>query len=398
MTKHRVIQVVEDLPVGGLETTIKHITNYIDPLKFEVRVCCLEEGGTIADEIKDRGHIVDILGLNNYYNPMQILALTRYFKIHRPDIVHTHGYFASTFGRLAAYLAKVPVIIRQIQNKEIYLRIHHKLFEFILTRLTEGIIAVSKDSALYQINRCHVPPQKIVIVPNGVDTVSLDNAPSPEPFLKQFGIDNCEALIGCIGRLVPIKGHIYMIRSMPDVLKRYPQARLLIIGDGPEKQNLFQEAIKLSISEKVIFTGMRRDIESILKSLRVFVQPSTTIEGLPLSITEAMYAGVPVVASEVGGVSEIVRDEETGLLVTPKNPKQLSMAILRLLDNPKLTKKLLTNSFDLCKKQFSIEIIVKKIEIIYEALLSTKSKSLPIQSALSAYAPIKKEADGLELD
>jgi glycosyltransferase involved in cell wall biosynthesis len=185
---------------------------------------------------------------------------------------------------------------------------------------------------------------------------------------------------------------------MPDVLKRYPQARLLIIGDGPEKQNLFQEAIKLSISEKVIFTGMRRDIESILKSLRVFVQPSTTIEGLPLSITEAMYAGVPVVASEVGGVSEIVRDEETGLLVTPKNPKQLSMAILRLLDNPKLTKKLLTNSFDLCKKQFSIEIIVKKIEIIYEALLSTKSKSLPIQSALSAYAPIKKEADGLELD
>lgn len=368
MKKYKVIHVVEDLPVGGLETTLFHIVTHLNPDKFDVRICCLEEGGHIADELKEKGYNVDILGLSNYYHPGQMLFLIKYFHRHKPDIVHTHGEFASTFGRSAALLLRVPVILRHIQTKA-NLKLRHRIYDGLLTRLSSGAIAVSRDCAQHHIRKCHIQPQKMIIIPNAADLEAARNAPSPEHLLEKWGIENSEILIGCVGRLSPIKGHIYMIRSMRDILQKYPKAYLLIIGDGAEKRNLLNEARRLSVHENIILTGLRRDVASVLNALSVFVLPSTEVEGLPLSVAEAMGAHVPVVASNVGGVSEIVRDEETGLLVQPKNSDQLSQAVLRLLDDPALSQKISDKAFQLCQNKFSVDRLVERVEEAYETFL-----------------------------
>ena len=382
MTKYRVIHVVEDLSVGGLETTIYHLLTHIDRKKFTFRICCLEEGGTIADELRSNGYEVDVLGLSNYYHPGQVLSVMRYFLHHKPDIIHTHGEFASTFGRSAALLVRVPVILRHIQTKAA-LKFRHRIYDGLLTRLSSAAIAVSKDCAVHHIKRCHVPPEKVIVIPNGVDLDKLSKAPYPHQALEKWNIDNDSIVIGCVGRLSPIKGHIYMIRAMPEVLEKYSNAYLLIIGHGPEKQNLLDEAKRISVSKNVILTGLRRDVASLLKALTVFVLPTAEVEGLPLSVAEAMGAGVPVVASDVGGVSEIVKDEETGLLVLPKDPSQLSKAVLRILDQQELSARLSHNASKLCQEELAFEIIGKKIEKVYERLLHQKLKRASLHPAIS---------------
>ena len=382
MRKYKVIQLVEDLSVGGLETTVYQIVTHLDPKKYNVWVCCLEEGGTIADELSSSAYKVDILGLSNYYHPGQVLSLMRYFLLHKPDIVHTHGEFASTFVRSAALLTRVPIILRHIQTKA-NLKFRHEVYDGLLTRLSDGAIAVSRDCAEHHVKRCHIPPEKVIVIPNGVDLDKLNSAPYPKQTLEKWNIDNDSIVIGCVGRLSPIKGHIYMIRAMPQVLKKHANAYLLIIGDGPERQNLLNEARRLSVSNRVILSGLRRDVASLLKALRVFVLPSTEVEGLPLSVAEAMCAGAPVVASDVGGVSEIVKDEESGLLVLPKNSSQLSTAVLRILDDAMLSEKLTRNALRMCQEEYAVDIIVKRIQEVYERFLSMKRNKLSTHLAIS---------------
>ena len=382
MRKYKVLQVVEDLPIGGLETTLYQIVTHLDPQKYDVRTCCLEEGGPVAEELISRGCPVDTLGLNNYYNPRQILSFKKYLQKHTPDIVHTHGEFASTFARLTALLNGTPVILRHIQTKA-NLKFRHRIYDGVLTRLTGGAIAVSEDCASHHIRKCLIPHEKMMILPNGVDPELFDSALFPSQILGPLGIGDRHILIGCVGRLSPIKGHIFMIRAMPGILQKFPHARLLIIGDGPEKARLLQEATRLSISEKIILTGLRRDVPAILKALQVFVLPSTDVEGLPLSIVEAMCAGVPVVASEVGGVSEIVKHGETGLLVPPKDSSWLSSAILQVLEHPDLAERLSHSALILSRNHYSIQVLIKRLEKIYDDLLSRKSANLSMHSAMA---------------
>jgi glycosyltransferase involved in cell wall biosynthesis len=382
MRRVRVLHVVEDLPVGGLETTLYQIVTHLDPEIYDVRTCCIEEGGPIAEELQTKGYHVDILGLNNYYSPRQLSSLKRYLKKHDPDIVHTHGEFASTFGRIAALMNRTPVILRHIQTKA-NLKFRHRFYDGLLTRWTQGAVAVSENCAQHHIEKCRIPKKKMTVLPNGVDLEAFDNTSFPSQFLDQWDLKEQDILIGCVGRLSPIKGHIFMIRALPAILEKYPNTHLIIIGDGPDKPKLVNETKRLSVSDAVLFTGLRRDVPSLLKALRVFVLPSTEVEGLPLSIAEAMCAGVPVVASDVGGVSEIVRHSETGLLVAPKNPAQLSSAALKILGDPRFSEELVKNALILCRNEYSVETLVKRLESIYGDLLARKSEKVSMQSAIS---------------
>jgi glycosyltransferase involved in cell wall biosynthesis len=201
--------------------------------------------------------------------------------------------------------------------------------------LTDAFVAVSafvRDSAVRNLG---LPAARVEVIPNSVELSRF--APSDPAQLaalrRELGIGAADRVITTVGRLDPPKGHRFLLEALVEVRRRVPGVRLLIVGDGPSRANLEVQACEHGVSDRVVFAGVRGDIPAILGLSEVFVLP-TLSEGLPLTVLEAMAAGVPPVASRIGPTEEIVESGHTGVLVEPREPKPLAEAITRLLLAP----------------------------------------------------------------
>ncbi len=368
----KVIHLVEDLKIGGAERVIADTTLGLDRKKYEPSVWCVTRGGETATELSEKGIEVKILGISSYRNPLNTSKLTRLLKAARPDIIHTHGYFASVIGRLAARRAGTPVILTHVHSTYWEYRKRHIMIERKLSHFTHKIICCSRAVENFVKNTEKITDNKTIVIYNGVDEERFSPLKSPTSIRTEFGMDEETVVVGTVSSLTPHKGHEYLIQAASLVLGTLPSVKFLIVGDGPLRQRLEDQAKNLNIHPAVIFTGTRKDIPEILSLMDVFVLPSHTREGLGIAIIEAMAAERPVVATDIGGIPEVVNNSETGLLVPPGDPKALSKAIIELLQDPSRAKTMGEKGRIRVKEKFTVKKMLSEIENVYQSLVNQR--------------------------
>ncbi|MGZ4408095.1 MAG: glycosyltransferase family 4 protein [Gaiellaceae bacterium] len=283
----------------------------------------------------------------------------------RPDVFHAHLTWplACKFGLAAAVAARVPVVVAT----------HHLVPPFTLGRqallqqrlLDFGVasrLAVSEDTARRLQALFGWPREKISVVHNGIPE-ALD-APQPDPYLRARLLRGRRALLVVPARLDPLKGHEFLFKAALSL----EGVQVVVAGDGPERARLELQAKELGLAARVTFLGFRDDMRRLLACADVVVLPSVA-EGLPLAVLEAMAAGVPLVATRVGGTSEAVIDEVTGLLVPPQDPPALAAAIQRVLADPQAARRRAEAGAARVKAYFTSERMIASVESVYDALL-----------------------------
>jgi glycosyltransferase involved in cell wall biosynthesis len=264
-----------------------------------------------------------------------IPRLVRLMRDGRYDIVHTHMFASNLLGRLAAMLAGVPVIVSTVQliaDREAWWEI---LVDCLLQHRTDTMIASSQAVRQSFIQR-GIRPAKIAVIYNSVDLARfdvVDREAARRAMRQAFGWDEGHLVVGTVARLERIKGLDHLIEAAKTVAEAIPQAGFLVVGDGPQREDLLSRVRQLGLGERFVFAGLRSDIPQILPALDLFVLPSLS-EALGIAAIEALASGVPVVASRVGGVPEVVIHGETGLLVPPGDAGQLAQAVSRVAANP----------------------------------------------------------------
>lgn len=373
MRKITVVQAVENLRIGGIEKMVSTIAQGLNKDKYDVKVYCLAEGGAIADGLIRKGYQVKILNLKTYHNPINIIRLARLMRKDKVRILHTHGYFASTFARLSAILARVPIIFTKISSTYYDLKLRHRLIGRALSLFSDKIICVSNAVGEFVVQRERINPGKIIVIHNGA---RIEPPSQAKVTLRSgWGIKEGDKIIGTVARLEPVKGIEYLIRAAAKVVKAIDDVKFLIVGDGTQRQELGNLVKELRISNKVIFAGFLTNHQDALSIMDIFVLPSSIREGFSSALTEAMGFGLPVVATKIGGNVEAVSDGINGILVPPKDSDAMAEAIIALLKDPLRVKKMAEESKKLYCEKFSAEIMVKKIEELYDFYIDKKLKT-----------------------
>jgi glycosyltransferase involved in cell wall biosynthesis len=231
------------------------------------------------------------------------------------------------------------------------------------------IIGVSESVTQGAKQHYRIPEERFCTVHNATDLDAIDAAQRTDA-RAELGLADDARLIGFGGRLVEQKGVTYLIQAMREVVRRYPDSHLLIIGDGPLRDDLEREAGELGITDELAFLGRRNDIYGILKGLDLYVQPSLW-EGLPMVVMEAMGAGLPVVATAVSGTPEVVLEGDTGLLVPPRDPEALANAINQMLGNRERARDMGLAGRRRVEEHFNFQTAARDIEAAYSRLLGT---------------------------
>jgi len=315
----------------------------------------------LAAEIEAGGTPVRVLGVTGY-RPRDILRAARILGDMKPDVMHSHGHFAGVLGRAAAWWSGVPIAVHHLHTMDTTLRDRHRRLERLLARLSQRIVCCSRAVAEHARDVLHIPEELLLIVPNGIDP------PPPaerEEALERLGRP-ATPVLGCVGSLTPHKGQAILLHAFDHLSSDRPPPSLVFVGDGPERAALEALAKNRRRPERVLFLGERTDARSLMPAFDVLVVPSLQREGFGLAAIEAMDAGVPVVASRVGGLPEVVEDGRSGLLVPPGEPAALAEAIGRLLDRPALGRAMGSEGRRRVEEHFRAGRAAERIESLYE--------------------------------
>src|SRR2546427_146579 len=306
------------------------------------------------------------------------LALWRLLRRERPALVHTHTSKAGVVGRLAAWLARVPVVIHTPHGHIFYgyygavASATIRLLERLLATITDRIVTLTDRGAQEHVQYKIAGLEKFVTIHSGIDLVSFRSLQvDPAVKRKELGLPPEGPIVGTAGRLVPIKGQEWLLKAAPQVLAQFPQACFVIIGDGPLLGELRQLTSKLGIGLRVVFFGAREDVPECLAALDLFALPSLN-EGMGRGLLEAMAVGCPVVATRVGGIPDSVEDGTTGLLVPPRDERALAEAILTLLRDWSRRAAYGEAARRHVDGRFDVETMVRSVERLYDEVWREK--------------------------
>ncbi len=324
----RVMFVITSMPVGGAETLLVELVRRLDRERFAPELCCLKRfdplGEVLAREIPAFTGL-----LAHKYDLAVLWRLMRLLRSRRIDAVVTVGAGDKMFwGRLAAWLAGVPVICSALHSTG--LPDHVELPNRLLAPVTDAFIAVAEPHGRYLAEREGCPAEKVRVIPNGVDVQRFHPRWPNRSLQEELGLSEETPVVGIVAALRAEKNHELFLRAAALIHRRLPQARFLIVGDGPQRAKLEALAAELSLSDVVRFLGTRPDVPEVLALIDVLVL-SSHMEANPISILEAMAAEKPVVATRVGSVAETVRDGETGYLVAPGEAGEIADRVVELL-------------------------------------------------------------------
>jgi len=356
--KIKIVYIINSFALGGAEKLLLDLCRQLDRQKFEPYVCTAVAGGPMAEDFEALGLPVKIFIKKSKLGLGVIWQLVKFLKEVKPQIVHTHLFGGDTWGRIAAILAGVPIIISTEHNINLDESWLKKLIKFKLAIFTKKIIAVSQSVKNYSVKKEKINPKKIAVIYNGIDLHKFS-------FRGYQSIDLHNKISAVtIARLEPQKGHYYLIDAMPLIIKKYPNFILNIVGAGNLENELKNQAKDLGLQDHVVFWGRRTDPENILPAMALFILPSIW-EGLGIAILEAQAVGVPVLASKVGGIMEIIESGKTGLLFAPKNSEAIFQSIEKLLSDSDLQQKIVKNAHEQVKEKFSLENMVQAYEDLY---------------------------------
>jgi glycosyltransferase involved in cell wall biosynthesis len=377
----RVMYVVGNSVIGGAENHVITLVAALRKMEFPVAVVC-PRPGPLVDALKAlgvRAHLIDMVrpAPDDEYEVSlpamgELAALMRRW---RPDVVHSHLYPAFVHGSLAGQLSGVPALVTTAHTLIV------RPGDAWLTKLTATRIIAVSQAAKTLLVEGGVAPRAIHVIYNGIEPRYFDDESASAASVRaQLGIPADAPVIGTIARLSAEKGHRELLHIAHGVLQRKPEARFLIVGTGPLADELETQTAKLSIQDRVIFTGARRDVTALNHLMDVFLLPSRE-EALPLAMLEAMAAARPIVASNVGGVPEVVVDGDTGMLFGPDDRQRFTDAVVNLIERPELARQYGERGRKRVAARFGVDRMVDETVRYYRSILAASMNREPTPPA-----------------
>jgi glycosyltransferase involved in cell wall biosynthesis len=361
----RVVEVMATGTNGGAQEHVYSLVTRLNPANYEVCVISLSHGSSVR-RLEKAG--INVCVIDEPDDRLAVQALADVLAPMEPEIVHNHMYRAEVIGTRAALLlgekgCKRPALISTVHSSRVRCA-EDRLALRQLTPLMDRLIAVSKaiEHKIREEGRAGAP---VSLIYNGVDLQRYNHQQPCCTLHEDYSIPESSPIVGVVARLEAEKGHRTLVDAWPLVLAAHPEAWLLVVGEGSERDSLESQAASLGIADRVVFTGRREDVPAVTAALDISVLPSYR-EAQGLSVLEAMALGRPVVASEVGGIPEMIENGVSGLLVPPNDHVALADAIARLLSDHPYADMIARRGHDVVHDRFCIELMVNAIETLYD--------------------------------
>lgn len=369
-----ILHVLSSAEIAGGERHVNELINNADP-QFQ-HLVVLPYSGPFEELLKNQLIEYKVIDMTRKIALFAIAKLVTLIRKKKIQVIHTHGYRANFYGRIAALLtrkrsiATIHVSLLDYAETSLILRKIYIFLEKFLGFLTDSFICISKTMAIDMI-LIGTPEKKINLIPNGVDL----NRFRPKSFSifdkSIYGIGKKDRLIGSFGRMVPEKGHRYLIDALSILNQEGVDLKCLFLGDGPLLPVLKRRVVDNNLEDKCIFGGIRNDIEEIYPMLDLFVLPSIR-EPFGLVLLEAMASGVPVIATGSGGPNEFIKSGKNGILIPPKNPNKMAEGIKMLLQDKEKACSIASSGRKTVQEQFEIRKAVQQTHQIYLALIEAE--------------------------
>jgi glycosyltransferase involved in cell wall biosynthesis len=327
---------------------------------------------------------IDITYLHkSKFDPATLPALLKVIDRKQIDILHLHGYGATTFGRIAGGMRRIPAILHEHANLT-DTPWFQKIADRALQPVTDIAIAVSKSTADFVINARQIPPDKVKVVYLGVPLDEFSRVRPPGEIAAaraELGIADGEFAVGTVTRLHESKGNSHLVEAARLVIDERPNARFFLVGEGPLQGELEAQARRLDLGDRFVFAGFARDVARVVSAFDLSVFPSLW-EGTPLTVFEALAMGKPIVATDADGLLDVLTHERDALIVPKRDPRALASAMVRLIDEAD-TRSRLGREARATGQQYDIAAFVTKMERLYE-LLHRVSRATRRKGALAS--------------
>lgn len=354
---------------GGAERVISNLSASLDPARFRA-VLCLFRPGWIQVHTESRGVRTYVIPTHGMFDWRWMLRFKRLLKDEHVDLIHAHEFDANVQGTFVATLSGIPLVATVHGKNYFWEKLRRRLaYRWVSRRAT--MVTVSENLKHFVVEKVGIDPGQVKVVYNGVDVL-----PQIDPFdigkcKEDLGLPSGNQIVGVVGNLYPVKGHQYLIASIPAVLAKCPNTTFVFAGRGQLEAELKSQAFQLGVNEQIRFLGLRQDIPRILSMLDVFVLPSLS-EGLSMAILEAMVAGKPVIATDVGGNPELVEDGETGYLVPSQNSQALADRLITMLTNSARALQFGETGQRRAQGRFSLQTMVREYQVLYDQCIQAK--------------------------
>ena len=371
-----ILFVIDGLEFGGGERGFLQLIRELPCERYNIHVATSPEGGFFK-VLTGMGIDVIPLNLKKRVSVNNIKRLSEIIRERKINIIHSQGGRTDFYARMAAKMLKQKVkVVSTIQmpvegfdvstlRKGIY-----RFFDRFSERYVDRFIVVSEVLRKTLVSNHRIPSDNVFKIYNGIELNEYQPGNSDESFKrirKEYNIGEDVFLIGAVGRMVWQKGFEYLIEAIPDIVRDIPDANFLFVGDGPLRQKLEALSEELRVRDNVIFAGFRSDIKEILSAIDILVIPSL-LEGFPMVTLEAMAMAKPIVATNIDGITEQIRDGVDGILVPPKDPSALAEAVMRILNDKELARSIGLAARKKVEQEFSVEKMVAETEKVYQSL------------------------------
>lgn len=374
--RRHVFFLVDSFEIGGTETQAVELALRLDPARYAVTLGCLRMSGPLLAKLN--GSTVSVMewdaggGVNSPRGIYQILRLARFLRRGRFDVVHAHDLWSNLLAIPAAWLARVPVIIssrRDLAHLAWYTPRRRKFLRR-LQSLSSAVLVNSGQISEQLVHEDGFRPEFIHIVHNGIDFDRFSRLVSERGRVFP-GLQNCK-LIVCTGNMhSDVKGHPTLIEAARNVCGKFPQVKFVLIGDGKKRAEFEAKVSELGLQSNFLFLGSRQNVPEILACCDIAVLPSQA-EGFSNALLEYMAAGLPTVATAVGGNPEVIESGLDGLLVKPDDPVALAGAILSLLENPNFASQLGSAGRERVRRHFNFAQLTSNVDALYTELLQAR--------------------------
>ncbi|RMF60946.1 MAG: glycosyltransferase family 1 protein [Calditrichaeota bacterium] len=378
-----VLQIIDKSFPGGGQKHVCWLSRELSRYPFLRVMIATSPGGEMWKEFQKVAERVFPTAMSSLVSPLALVRLINILSKNEIHVVHTHGGVAGLWGRIAAWLTGIPVVVHTLHGVH-YVHYQNPItrgmgifLERLLSKITFKIIFVSDSNKQLADRLRLVPPEKAIVIKNAVEIPPSINGVSNIPsdflsYIEKKGTD--KIYIGCIARFDPVKGHEFLIKAFSQLTPRYPQIELFLVGDGKEEEHIRALTKKLGLMERVHFLGYQQNIYPILGTMDIIVQPSLW-EGLSLTLLEAMGMGRAIVATETEGNTDLLEDGKTALLVPPKDIEALAQAMEKLVVSQEMRQQIGNAAREYFRATNNLADMSKKVLNLYLEGLEELAKS-----------------------
>ncbi|MFP4381458.1 MAG: glycosyltransferase [Candidatus Sumerlaeia bacterium] len=358
-----ILRVITWLPVGGIERKILAVLPRLDRERFNVRLVCIREEGVLAEELRREGIPVDVVPMRTRLSPSGLLRLSKYLGHHKIDIVHSHMYRSNVPATISSRIAGIKGVICQVHNVDTWESRRQRIMDRFLCRWRSVMVGVSERVRRDMIETLGIPESMTRVIYNGAEIGRFQDRSRREQTRRELGIDPDCLVVIYHGRLVRQKNPDVLVRIADEIIKPRAKALMLVVGDGGCREQMEATAREKKLGDIIRFTGKRDDIPDLLNAADMAVLPSYK-EGFSNSLVESLAAGLPTVATDVGGNAEAIEDGRSGIIVPPHEDDLLLEKLGWLADHPDVRRKMGRAAAERAER-FSLRRMVEAVENLY---------------------------------